>query len=143
MRTRITALLAGFVFAIGLAVGGMTDPLKVISFLDFTGDWDPSLAFVMGGAILVYAPVFRLVRGREAPRFDTRFHLPTRRDIDRRLLVGSALFGVGWGLGGFCPGPALVSTMSFSTDALVFVASMVAGMTGHRLWSRLADRRAR
>ena len=122
------SFIAGLVFAFGLALGGMTDPNKVIAFLDVAGDWDPSLAFVMGGAILVYAPLYRLVVRRARPVFDARFHLPTRRDIEPRLVVGAARFGVGWGLGGFCPGPALVSMMSFTASALVFGGAMLAAM---------------
>ena len=140
MKRRLVAFGVGLLFAVGLAIGGMTDPLKVISFLDVAGRWDPSLAFVMGGAIAVYAPLFGLTRRREAPLFDEMFHLPTRRDIDPRLVTGAALFGVGWGLGGFCPGPALVSLMSFDVTAPVFVVSMLAGMGAHEMWQR---RRAR
>jgi len=131
----VGALVAGVLFAFGLAIGGMTDPLKVISFLNVAGGWDPSLAFVMGGAIAVYSPVFWLTRKMRSPVFDVSFHLPTRRDIDSRLIVGAILFGAGWGLGGFCPGPAIVSTMSFKTTALVFTGSMLVGMAGFSLFS--------
>lgn len=129
------SLISGLLFAIGLAVGGMTNPLKVISFLNVAGPWDPSLAFVMGGAIAVYAPVYWLTRKMKNPLFDVTFHLPTRRDIDTRLVVGAVLFGIGWGLGGFCPGPGIVSSMSFKSTALVFTASMLVGMGGFSLWS--------
>ncbi|MCA9650882.1 MAG: YeeE/YedE family protein [Myxococcales bacterium] len=142
MGRQLAALVSGLLFSAGLLIGGMTDPMKVVGFLDFTGDWDPSLAFVMGGAILVYGPLFRLVSRRPRPRFDTKFFLPTRRDIDLRLLVGAALFGVGWGLGGFCPGPALVSTMSLSTEAITFAGSMLVGMAGFQLWTRVRGHRA-
>ncbi len=128
MKRSLLAFVVGLVFAAGLALGGMTDPLKVIGFLDVTGAWDPSLAFVMGGAILVYAPVHALVRGRKRPLWDLTFHLPARNDIDARLLVGAGLFGAGWGLGGYCPGPALVSAATFAPATLVFVAAMLAGM---------------
>lgn len=137
MKQQIIALVAGLIFAVGLAIGGMTDPLKVISFLDFTGDWDPSLAFVMGGAIAVYAPVYRLTQRRDRPLFDQTFHLPTRRDIDARLVVGSVLFGIGWGLGGFCPGPGVVSAMSFGTSALVFAGTMLVGMAAFEVWNKM------
>ena len=130
----VTAFIAGALFAFGLAIGGMTDPAKVIAFLDVAGDWDPSLAFVMGGAILVYAPLYRLVTKRDAPLLDGVFHLPSRRDIDTRLLAGAAAFGIGWGLGGFCPGPAVVATMSFGTTALIFTASMLGGMALFTAW---------
>ncbi|MEM7159021.1 MAG: DUF6691 family protein [Myxococcota bacterium] len=136
MNRTIVSLFSGLLFAIGLALAGMTDPLKVISFLDFTGAWDPSLAFVMGGAILVYAPVYRLITRASEPRFDSTFHLPTRKDIDLRLVAGAAMFGLGWGLSGFCPGPALVSVMSFGTDALVFGASMAVGMVAFGIWQQ-------
>jgi len=135
MRRNISAFFAGLLFAIGLAIGGMTDPMKVFAFLDFFGEWDPSLALVMGGAIAMYSPIYRMVRGRSQPSFDRRFYLPTRNDIDGRLVIGAILFGVGWGLGGFCPGPALVSTMSLSTDALVFAGSMLVGMVLFRHWN--------
>jgi uncharacterized membrane protein YedE/YeeE len=136
MTKHITAFIAGLVFALGLALGGMTDPRKVIAFLDITGDWDPSLAFVMGGAIAVYAPLFRRITRRPAPRLERAFHLPTRRDLDAPLVVGAVLFGIGWGLGGFCPGPALVSTMSFDAGAVVFTASMLVAMVLFSAWTR-------
>ncbi|MEX1362074.1 MAG: DUF6691 family protein [Nannocystaceae bacterium] len=143
MARSLVALLTGVLFAAGLAIGGMTDPMKVVAFLDVFGDWDPSLAFVMGGAIAVYAPIHRLARRRETPAFDTQFHLPTRRDIDLRLLLGAAMFGVGWGLGGFCPGPAIVSTMSLTTEAITFTGAMLVGMALFQLWTRVRNRRAR
>ena len=136
MKRVLAALISGFIFAVGLAIGGMTDPQKVIGFLDVTGAWDPSLAFVMGGAIVVYAPLFRLAMRRSTPLFDGTFHLPTRKDIDARLLIGSSLFGIGWGLGGFCPGPALTSVMSFGSGPLVFTAAMLTGMGAFSLWER-------
>ncbi|MDB4995294.1 MAG: hypothetical protein JWM74_2726 [Myxococcaceae bacterium] len=128
VKQRAPLLVAGALFGIGLAIAGMTRPEKVTGFLDITGAWDPSLAFVMLGAIGVHFVLHRLVLRRTAPLFDDRFHLPTRRDIDPRLLVGAGLFGVGWGLGGFCPGPALTSAAAGALPALVFVAAMIAGM---------------
>jgi len=122
-----TALVAGALFAVGLVVGGMTLPSKVVGFLDPFGDWDPSLLLVMAGAIAVYFPAYRLVTRRRSPILEESFILPTRRDIDRRLLVGAALFGMGWGLGGFCPGPALTSLGGLSEAALTFVPAMFAG----------------
>lgn len=124
----IWAFAAGAIFGLGLIVGGMVDPDKVMGFLDFTGAWDPSLAFVMMGAIAVHFVMFRLVKRRPSPLFDAKFHLPTRKDIDAPLVVGAALFGVGWGLAGFCPGPGLVSLGSGATSALVFVGAMTIGM---------------
>lgn len=134
------AVLVGVVFALGLALAGMTDPAKVIGFLDLMGAWDPSLAFVMAGAIAVYAPIQRWVRRRPAPLLDDRFHLPTRRDIDVRLVVGASMFGVGWGLAGYCPGPALVGSMTLGTDAMIFTGSMLLGMFGLLVWQRAAQR---
>lgn len=129
----VTAALAGGLLGAGLVVSGMTQPAKVIGFLDFTRGWDPSLAFVMGGAVLVYSIAFRVVRGRRAePWFDTRFHLPTRKDLDLGLIAGAALFGVGWGLGGYCPGPGLVSAAAGSASALWFTAAMLGGMLARR-----------
>jgi uncharacterized membrane protein YedE/YeeE len=119
---------AGALFAVGLAISGMTKPSKVAGFLDLAGAWDPSLAFVMVGAICVYFVAYRVIVGRRAPLFDTKFHLPTRKDIEGRLILGAALFGVGWGLGGFCPGPGLVAAGSGSLGAIVFVVGMTLGM---------------
>lgn len=133
------SFVAGLVFAIGLGVAGMTDPAKVANFLDVFGTWDPSLAFVMGGAILVYAPVARLLGAKEAPRFDAQFHWPTKTDVDPKLLVGATLFGVGWGLAGFCPGPAIVVTTRGTANELVFFAAMLAGMGLFTLVTRRKD----
>jgi uncharacterized membrane protein YedE/YeeE len=124
-----TALLSGILFGVGLAVSGMTRPEKVLGFLDVGGAWDASLAFVMAGAIAVHFFAYRLIRGRSAPLFAEKFGIPTRRDIDVKLLAGAALFGVGWGLGGYCPGPGLVSLAAGGKGALVFVASMLLGMS--------------
>ena len=125
---RVTAsLLLGVLFGIGLTVSQMVNPAKVIGFLDVTGNWDPSLAFVMGGALLVTLPMFALARKREAPLLAPRFEWPSRRDIDPRLLVGAATFGVGWGLAGFCPGPALASLGLGETATYPFVIAMLAG----------------
>lgn len=134
----LTALAAGLVFGLGLAVSGMTHPDKVQNFLDFTGGaaWDPSLAFVMAGAIAAYVGLSRLIRRRKAPLFAARFALPTRTDLDPKLIGGSALFGVGWGLGGICPGPAIVDLGSGMASALVFVVAMAAGMVLQRLTAR-------
>lgn len=133
MRSPQIALASGVLFAFGLVVSGMTSPAKVTAFLDVTGAWNPALVFVMAGAIAVYTPIVRLVRGRRAPIFGDRFHWPTASGIDARLVVGSALFGVGWGLSGYCPGPALVSLGGGSRDVLVFVGAMLVGIAGTRL----------
>ena len=128
---------AGMLFAVGLALSGMTQPQKVIGFLDVTGDWDPDLAFVMGGALLTYAPAFRWVTRRKSPVFASLFRIPTRRDITPSLVVGASLFGIGWGLSGLCPGPALASITTGAPMILVFLGAMIAGMTAHRLIDQL------
>ena len=121
-------LFAGALFGLGLAVSGMVDPAKVIGFLDVAGDWDPTLAFVMGGALLVTIPAFRLIFKRPRPVLADEFELPTKKDLDARLLGGSALFGVGWGLSGFCPGPAVTALATGLTPVFAFVVAMIAGM---------------
>lgn len=132
-RCRVTstalAALAGALFGAGLLLSGMTRPDKVIGFLGVGSGWDPSLAFVMGGAVAVYALAFAWIRrARPEPWFDGVFHLPTRRDIDAPLVVGAAVFGLGWGLGGYCPGPGLVAAAGGSAGAATFVVAMLAGM---------------
>jgi uncharacterized membrane protein YedE/YeeE len=132
-----SALLAGLVFGIGLILSGMTDPGKVIGFLDVAGTWDPSLAFVMGGAILVGFFAFRLAGKRGRAFLGGAMHLPTRRDIDARLVGGSIVFGIGWGLAGFCPGPALVSFGAGIDQAAIFVAALLGGMVLYRAAEKL------
>ena len=122
------AFVSGLLFALGLGIGGMTRPSKVIAFLDVTGDWDPSLALVMGGALLVYGVVARFALRTPKPLLEEKFFVPTRRDIDRPLVAGAILFGAGWGLAGYCPGPALVSLASGRASIMVFVAAMLLGM---------------
>ena len=122
------ALLAGLVFGLGLLLSGMADPAKVLGFLDLAGDWDPSLALVMAGAIVVAAMGFAVARRRAKSLLGAPIQLPTKRTIDRRLIVGSTLFGAGWGLAGFCPGPALVALGMGEAKAIVFVLAMLAGM---------------
>lgn len=131
-----TSFATGGLFAIGLGVSGMTKPSKVIGFLDLFGAWDASLVLVMVGAIAVYLVMHRLIARRAAPLFDDRFHFPTRKDLDARLLIGSSLFGIGWGLGGYCPGPGLVSAATGSLPAVTFVASMAVGMLVEQFVSR-------
>jgi len=130
-RSVVLAFVAGVLFGGGLVLSGMADPAKVIGFLDVTRDWDPSLAFVMAGAVGVYALAARILGSRERPWLDTCFHLPTRTALDRRLVVGSAVFGVGWGLAGYCPGPGVVAAGGAVTTALVFVVAMAIGMVLH------------
>lgn len=128
MKRYAAAFGTGALFAVGLAISGMTKPSKVVGFLDLAGAWDPSLAFVMMGAIAVHFVAHRFVMRRPSPLFDAKFHLPTRKDLDLPLVMGAALFGVGWALGGFCPGPGLVSAGSGSLSAFVFIAGMTMGM---------------
>jgi uncharacterized membrane protein YedE/YeeE len=120
-------LLSGLLFGAGLVIGGMTHPRKVIGFLDVAGSWDPSLVFVMLGAIAVHFVAYRWVRGSAAPLFADEFTIPRLRRIDPKLVVGSIIFGAGWGLGGYCPGPGIVSLGAGSRDALVFVVTMAIG----------------
>ncbi|WP_026244490.1 YeeE/YedE family protein [Dasania marina] len=128
------ALLAGSLFGLGLGVSGMISPAKVLNFLDLAGHWDPSLAFVMGGAVLVAFPAFQLAkRGNRQPLLSDGFQLPSRKDIDGRLLGGAAIFGIGWGLGGLCPGPAIAALSSLQWPIVGFILAMIAGQ-----W--LADR---
>ncbi|MBK5565622.1 DUF6691 family protein [Ensifer sp. 2YAB10] len=124
-------LVSGLAFGFGLSLSGMLDPARVRAFLDVTGNWNPSLAFVLGGAVLVSALGVLLTRRLKRPLFDETFHLPDNRVIDRRLIVGSAIFGVGWGLVGLCPGPALASLSLGLPATMLFVAAMVAGMLIH------------
>ena len=124
----VTAFIVGLIFGIGLIVAGMTDPAKVQSFLDLTGDWDPSLALVMGGAVLVGLVAFRIAGTRERALLGDVMRLPTATRIDRRLVLGGLAFGAGWGLAGLCPGPALASLATGGAKATIFTGAMMAGM---------------
>lgn len=128
----LISLLAGALFGLGLAIAQMTNPQKVLAFLDVAGNWDPSLVMVMGAAVLITALGFRMVLRGPAPLLDTRFHLPTMTRPDARLLLGAALFGVGWGLSGYCPGPALATVLAGNHEAWVFVPAMLVGGLLHR-----------
>lgn len=128
MRPSLSAFLSGLIFALGLGLSGMTDPANVLGFLDVAGDWDFRLAFVMGGAIAVHAALRPLIHQRERPLFAAKFPSFSASRVDPKLLVGAGLFGVGWGLGGYCPGPALTSLASGASQVLVFVPAMFAGM---------------
>jgi hypothetical protein len=148
MKATLAAFGSGALFAVGLAIGGMTQPSKIIGFLDFFGDWDPSLAFVMGGAVSVYFVAYRLIHrrfvvARKPPLAATRFTLPSRRDVDVPLLAGAALFGAGWAVAGYCPGPAIASLGAGSGPAIVFVIAMLAGMALYRGGEHLRARAAR
>ena len=137
----LSTLIAGLIFGTGLILSGMANPVKVQNFLDFFGSWDPSPALVMGGAILVTMPGFWLIQKRKTPFFNNVFNLPTRTDFDFRLLAGAAIFGIGWGLGGFCPGPAVTSLSLAAKGTLVFVPAMLIGMAAAKLAS-LTSRRS-
>ena len=132
----VLAAMAGVLFGLGLAVAGMTDPGKVLAFLDVAGAWDPSLAFVMGGAVGVTLLGFPLVLRRQQPACAQRFHLPTVTAIDRRLVLGAATFGIGWGLTGYCPGPALATVLSANVEVLWFLPALLAGGLIERWVSR-------
>ncbi len=131
----LISLLGGLVFGLGLILAGMTDPAKVQAFLDLFGAWDPSLALVMGGAIAVAAPLFFWIERRERSWDGHRLALPARSGVDARLVAGGLLFGVGWGLAGYCPGPALVALGEGRSDALLFVPAMLLGMALADAWS--------
>ena len=127
MNALLSALGAGFLFGTGLWVSGMANPKKVLGFLDVSGDWDASLMLVMGGAVAVTAIAFRFILKREKPLLEGEFQLPKKSDIDFPLVAGSAIFGLGWGIAGYCPGPAITALSTLSTESIVFVAAMIAG----------------
>ena len=128
MNVIIASLLSGLLFSFGLIVSGMSNPARVLNFLDFSTNWDATLAFVMGGAIAIAAPGIYWVRKRNKPLFADSFDIPTSKVIDSKLITGSAMFGIGWGISGFCPGPAVVAIASLQSDVLLFVGAMVVGM---------------
>lgn len=137
---RLVAFGTGLLFAIGLGISGMLHPAKVVGFLDIGGRWDPSLAFVMGAGVLANLLFVRVALKRSHPMFDIKFHLPTLSKVDGKLLWGSALFGIGWGLGGYCPGPGLVSATTLSGDALLFAGVMTLGIGGTRMFEARRSR---
>jgi uncharacterized protein len=132
----LASFLCGLIFGAGLMISGMTQPTKVLGFLDIFGHWDPTLAFVMAGALAVSGIGYTLARRQRRPVFTARHLWPNRTDIDRPLVVGSVLFGIGWGLVGLCPGPALENLASLSPHVIVFVIAMIAGMGTQDLWER-------
>ncbi|RZA20773.1 MAG: YeeE/YedE family protein [Proteobacteria bacterium] len=136
MKKALAALVVGFIFALGLGISGMTQVTKVFGFLDVFGQWDPSLIFVMAGAILVHAVGYHFVRRMNSPVLDTEFHVPKKRGISASLVSGAFIFGVGWGLAGFCPGPALVSLVTLDERPWMFVVCMLIGMRLFTLLSR-------
>ena len=138
----LTFYIIGVIFGVGITISGMSDPAKVINFFDFAGTWDPSLAFVMGGALVVTFIGYRLVMPRPAPLMGGRYHLPTSRQIDRRLVGGSAVFGIGWGIAGFCPGGALPALGTGNVNVFLFVAAMLVGIALARFLLNASTRRA-
>jgi uncharacterized membrane protein YedE/YeeE len=142
MLASVAALLSGLIFGLGLIVSGMTDPSKILSFLDLAGVWDPSLAFVMGGAIVIGVFAFQFASTRSMALLGTPLRRAATQPIDRRLIFGSLTFGVGWGLAGYCPGPALASLVSGSIKPLLFTAGMLVGMAIFEIHSMLAGSRA-
>jgi uncharacterized membrane protein YedE/YeeE len=140
--TIFASWVAGVIFGLGLIVSGMADPAKVLGFLDLAGAWDPSLAFVMAGAIAVGAVAFAVARERTVSFLGVEMNLPTTRRIDRRLVAGSLMFGIGWGVAGFCPGPGLVALGMGEIKALVFVVAMLAGMGLYEVLERRKQRQA-
>lgn len=129
----VSALLIGLIFGLGISVSGMINPAKVLNFFDLAGTWDPSLAFVMAGALAVAIPGYRLVLARPAPTFEPDFQLPDTRVIDRRLILGSATFGIGWGIAGFCPGGALPAIGTGDPTVFLFLAALIGGLLIARL----------
>lgn len=128
MKNNISSWAVGFVVALGLGISGMTDPKKVIGFLDIFGNWDPSLMFVMAGAISVHFFSYKLIRRRQSPLFSPQWHVPQKSKLTAGLILGSIIFGIGWGLAGYCPGPAITSIASLQLRPVIFVASMLIGM---------------
>ena len=128
MKSIIASLVCGLLFGLGLLISGMSNPARVLNFLDLSANWDATLAFVMGGAIMVAARGLYGARTRTTPLFGDKFDIPTSTTIDAKLILGSAAFGIGWGISGFCPGPAVVAIASLQTDVLLFVGAMIVGM---------------
>ena len=133
MMNKTFSLLSGFVFGLGLTVSSMTNPAKVIGFLDITDNWDPSLMFVMIGAIAISAPLFYLLRNKTKPLFDLNFEIPTIKNINKKLILGASIFGIGWGMVGFCPGPAIASLAMLKPVSIIFVIAMASGFYMSRL----------
>jgi len=127
MYKNIFSLISGIVFGIGLTIGGMTNPAKVIAFLNITKNWDPSLIFVMGGAIAFVLPSFYLLRNKEKPIFASSYQIPKSKNINQKLILGASFFGIGWGMVGLCPGPAISSIAFFQPLSILFIISMMSG----------------
>ncbi len=140
MKNNFIALIAGIIFGLGLTLSDMVNPARVIGFLNVAGDWDPTLALVMGSALIVTIPIFPFILRRPHPVFADNFSLPGKKDIDKRILIGSALFGLGWGLAGFCPGPAITALVTLSSDVIIFVLAMLAGYFLEHHVERIVDK---
>ena len=136
MKSLIVSFTVGLLFAIGLGVSGMTQPEKVIGFLDIFGTWDPSLMFVMVGAIGIHSVAYLFIKKTQKPILSSEWHLPKQSQITKSLIFGSLLFGIGWGLAGYCPGPALVSIVTLQNEVLVFILSMIIGMVLYKFYSK-------
>ena len=136
VQQNVAALAGGTVFGAGLVIAGMTNPDKVLAFLTLNQHWDPALIFVMGSAVVVATLGYWLIGKRGQPLFDSSFHAPTNQVIDQPLLVGAGLFGVGWGISGFCPGPAIVGLLTLDLRAVVFIAAYLVGVFGFEWWQR-------
>jgi len=136
-----TALVAGVIFGVGLVLSGMTEPGNVIAFLNLSPNWSPALLFVMGSALAVTGIGYQLAGRRSAPLFEATFHRPTTSGIDRRLMIGAGLFGIGWGMVGYCPGPAIVGAFSLDSRALLFMAAYIVGALVFELWERTVQTR--
>ena len=141
MMSKIVSCISGIIFGVGLSVSNMINPGKVLGFLDLFGLWDPSLIFVMMGAIIVSAPVFFLIRNKNKPLFADNFTIPTLKSIDKNLIIGSGTFGIGWGMVGFCPGPAISSLALLNTYSVVFVVALLGGFLITELVNRVIIRR--
>lgn len=140
MKRNLSALIAGLVFGFGLAVSHLVEPAKVLGFLDVTGRWDPSLLLVMAGAVVVTLIAYRLILRRAVPLFAPQFYLPTRTQIDQPLVLGSVIFGIGWGLAGYCPGPGIAALGLGTWEAPVFVAALAAGSISYKWFSERSQR---
>ena len=138
MRVLLMSLLSGILFGLGLAISEMVNPLRVIGFLDVTGEWDPTLGFVMGSALMLTMPIFHYVLKRKKPVFVENFSLPDKKYIDKKLLIGSSLFGLGWGLAGLCPGPAIAALVTLTPDVIIFVSAMLCGFWLEKYIERIA-----
>jgi uncharacterized membrane protein YedE/YeeE len=136
-------LLGGIVFAVGLYMGGMLNPSKIIGFLDVTGNWDPSLLFVMMGAVGTHMVLYRLTMKKQSPLFDSNFYVPNRRDLDKRLIIGGVVFGAGWGIGGLCPGPGITAVMTAHPYAVTFLVAMAAGIYISRVFEPRASKQGK